>query len=564
MNPHPGAWAYPTTARNDVDGFEPPWADFSSFFASRPGSDTYLIAVNEGSSQRSEWSTDQWRTAVNALADRLHSRHGVGVGDHMATLAGNTPEALAMAFAVWLLGACLIPLDPNDSDDRHQEILQHSGARWIGVDPGERHALRARNHSTVETILISDILTDPRHPPRAAGTVLPAASLDTPALRIHTSGTTGNPKIIVLTMRGILLNCAAMQEAFGWGPSTRVLTVLPINHVNGLLINNFLAWYAGGSTVLWEKFRSPTFWSVAEETQATTSSLVPTILEFLLAEEPGDRPEHFFEEVISGSGPLRLETASEFERRFGVPVRQLYGLSETSAVLTVTPTGGTGALESRLRGSVGTVVPHAEVEVVREDGFRCGEGESGEIVARGGMIMAGYAGDDGANATAFKDGWFHTGDRGHWRHGPDGKAWFFVEGRIRESILRGGLTIAPQTIDAVAASHPRVLKAAAFPFANRWYGEEIGLFVIADGDLSEAEILDWCAQRLDRPMCPKLAIFGSEMPLTRTGKLRRGVLAEQLAHQLTAHWNDSFRTASPLPGPRRAPRNDAPTNGERP
>lgn len=544
MNPHGhAAWAFDTPAREDVDAYDPPWGDFASFLASRsdPGR-TYLMAVDQEKNTRAEWTATEWHVLVNTVAESLSSRYGVKAGDHIATLAGNSSEALAFAFGAWLLGACLVPLDPKEDDARHQEILLQSGARWICVESDGDLARRARRHGSARTVLFRSLLSEDGHQAPGRDTKRSHVPLDTPALRIYTSGTTGSPKAIVLTMRGILINCAAMQESFGWDRNTRVLTVLPIQHVNGLLINTFLAWYVGGSTVLLDRFRSSTFWPVAKESGATTSSLVPTVLEFLLAADSGSRPAHFFKEVISGSGPLRAETASEFERRFGVPVRQLYGLSETSAVLTVTPSEPSKTQDPVFRGSVGPAVSHAGVDVVDPDGRSCPEGQPGEIVARGGMIMAGYANDEAANSIAFAGGWFHTGDRGYWKRGPDQNVWFFVEGRIRESILRGGLTIAPQRIDAVAQSHPRVVQAAAFPFPNRWYGEEVGLFVVADGDLTESEILDWCAQRLDRNMRPKLVIFGKDMPVTRNGKLRRGELADRMSDRLAAYWNNSFNS----------------------
>jgi long-chain acyl-CoA synthetase len=525
-------------ARRDVDDYSPPWADFAAFFRSRSDEDrTFLIAVSRAQGTRAEWSVGQWRNAVHNVADEL-ARHGVRSGDSVAVLAHNSAETLALTFAVWLLGGCMVPLDPREGDERHEEILQECGARWIGVDSGVESVARARRHASVEVIVVGGLMsTQRRERPDVIG-----GPLDAPALRMHSSGTSGRPKAIVISMRSILLNCHAMQEAFGWTPETRVLTVLPISHANGLLINSFLPWFVGGSTVLTDRFRGSTFWSIAAETRATTSSIVPTVLEYLLAGEAGDHRASQMTEVISGSGPLRSTAASEFEQRFGIPVRQLYGLSETTAVVTTTPPRTGGYLEPGLRKSIGTAVPHAEVDVVDSNGTPCGQGVRGEIVARGGMLMTGYANNESANGEAFRGGWFHTGDRGYWERAADGKIWFFLEGRLKESIVRGGLNIAPQLIDEVVASHPLVQSAAAVPFANRWQGEEIAVFVIASGDLTEAELLGWCAERLEPHMCPKVVIFGSEMPSTSVGKIRRGALTQQLAGELARFWESSFRS----------------------
>jgi long-chain acyl-CoA synthetase len=526
-------------ARRDVDEYSPPWADFGDFFRSRKDDDgTFLIAVSRGQRTRAEWSVDQWRNAVyNVTSDLI--RHGVKAGDNVAVLAHNSAETLALTFAVWLLGGCLVPLDPRDEDDRHKEILEESGARWVGVDAGPESVAQVMRSGCAEPLVVRGLMsTQRRERPSTGADPVP---LDAPALRMHTSGTSGRPKAIVLSMRSILLNCDAMQKAFGWDSKTRVLTVLPISHANGLLINSFLPWFVGGSTVLADRFSGSTFWSIAAETRATTSSIVPTVLEYLLATESSETPSPIMKEVISGSGPLRATAASEFEQRFGIRVRQLYGLSETTAVLTATPPLTGSHLEPNLRRSIGVTVPHAEVDVVDSNGASCDEGVRGEIVARGGMLMNSYDNNDSANAEAFRGGWFHTGDRGYWECGADGNRWFFLEGRLKESIVRGGLNIAPQLIDEVVTSHPLVRSAAAVPFANRWQGEEIAVFVIAAGDLTEAELLTWCAERLQPHMCPKVVIFGSEIPSTSVGKIRRNLLTQQLAGELARFWESSFR-----------------------
>ncbi|WP_426247646.1 class I adenylate-forming enzyme family protein [Nocardioides sp. LHG3406-4] len=541
-----GATARPAAlARRDVDAYRPPWTDFGDFLQQRQDAGRpYLVTVDEEGRPGRQWTVAQWQDLVTRVADRLVAEHGLGPGDHLATLAGNTPEGLAFAFGAWLVGACVVPLDPTESDERHAHALRECGARLVGVDADPMLSRRTEQHPGVVAVRIADLLDAPHQETRAPGAgVSRPGTLDVPALRVRTSGTTGGPKSVVLTMRSILVNCAAMQEALGWGPDTRVLTVLPIQHVNGLLINSFMPWYAGGSTVLWERFRSRRFWSVVDQTRATTSSLVPTVLEFLLAE--GGEPGHRLEEVVSGSGPLRPATAEAFEQRFAVPVRQLYGLSETTAVLTVTPRVGLGGLPDELRASVGSEIPHASVDVHDPAGEPCRPGRTGEIVARGAMLLQEYAGDPDANAQAFAGGWFHTGDRGHWELGPDGRRWLFVDGRLRESIQRGGLTVVPHVIDEVVESHPHVQHAAAFAFPNRWYGEEVAVFVVPRGHVEEHEILAWCEARLDRAHCPKVVVFGTELPMTRTGKVRRSELAADLAEELAPRWADSFRTTPP-------------------
>jgi long-chain acyl-CoA synthetase len=535
-----GTRPFETSARDDTDDYSPSWPNFAAQFAARPDDDrVYLISSNLAGDGPAQWTVAEWRGAVLRVAARLACDHGVTQGDRVATLGGNSPEVLALAFATWLLGACLVPLDLDDNDERHALILSGSGARWIGVGPEADLRARAGCHVGVECIQVSDLLA-PRPgevPPPVLDDV---SSLDVPALRVYTSGTTGMPKSILLTMRSMLINFDSMRQGFGWDASTRVITVLPIHHVNGLLIGSFLPWFVGGSVVLCDKFRS-SFWQVAAETKATTSSLVPTILEVLLSQERTPPADCSIRQVISGSGPLRPETATAFEERFGIAVRQIYGLSENTAVLTVTPDRH-GPLPPEFRGSVGTAVPHVRLEVRDPESQKpCNEGQIGEMAARGGMLMWGYVDNESANQEAFRDDWFHSGDLGHWRWREDGKKWYFLDGRLKEVILRGGETIIPHAIDSVAQSHPAVRRAATIPFANRWYGEEVAIYVVLEHQVEERELLQWCAERLGHQRAPKVVIFGDDIPVTMLGKIRRSVLAERMAEQLAVHWDTSFR-----------------------
>lgn len=534
-------WAFNTTARDDVDEYSPPWVDFADFFASRRNSnDPYLLLRDAQSRNLDTWTTGQWQVAVYRVADRL-VEHGVKPGDNVVTLAGNSAEALALAFATWLIGACLVPLETDMPEDRRKQILTELGVDLVFVGPKQEMTTLATRHPTISAVDVSDLIL-PRAGDEGDRNGTPeVGTLEVAALRVYTSGTTGQPKSILLTMRNILLNCESMRRGFGWTADTRVMTVLPIHHVNGLLINSFLPWFVGGSTVLNEKFSGSTFWASADEARATTISLVPTILEVLLAQDDGPMPTSIMRQVISGSGPLRPETAAEFERRFGIAVRQIYGLSENTAVLTVTPDRGTQPLPDDFRGSVGSVVPHVSIEVLDPQGQPCAEGQVGELVARGGLLMAGYCDNEPANIAAFHGGWFHSGDLGHWRQGDDGNRWYFVDGRMKDVIIRGGETIIPQAIDVVVERHPRVRRAAAIAFPNRWYGEEIAVYIVPQGDIDGSELLEWCAEQLGHQSAPKVVVFGEDFPLTLLGKVRRNELAARAAEELAAHWDTSFR-----------------------
>jgi long-chain acyl-CoA synthetase len=376
-------------------------------------------------------------------------------------------------------------------------------------------------------------------------------SLDVPALRVYTSGTTGEPKGVELTARNLLTDCDALHERLRWDSDTRTLVVLPIHHVNGLVVSSLLSWYAGSSAVLCDRFRSDRFWADVETEHATVCSMVPSLLEFLLAEGRRPAPDHF-REVLCGAGPLMCDTVVEFEDSFGVPVRHLYGLSETTAVCTMMD----AVPDSRRRAwyqehgfpSIGSALTHVEVQVHDSSGRLCREGERGEIVIRGGTVMAGYCGRVEATADAMRDGWFHSGDEGFWLADEDGTPYFFITGRIKELIIRGGVNISPFQVDEVLRAHPAVRFGLAVPFENRFYGEEIAAYVVTDAAVTEQEILDFCAERLDFAYQPKVVLFGDDVPFTATGKAKRLSLKNELEGRLEEYREVQFRRRQSDPG----------------
>jgi len=524
-------------ARSPIDDYRPPWPSFAAFFAGSGPQGRYLLELDRQFGTRRAWDAPGWRRRVGATVTWLAHR-GVGPGDCVASLAGNSADALAVAYAAWVAGACYVPLNPHDGAERQAFILRDAAASLLVAT--EAHAERAREiASGIDWVTTGALPTDGELPP------VTGPGLDTPALRVYTSGTTGEPKGVVLTAGNLLTDCDALQSELGWGPESRVLTVLPIHHANALVISSLLPWYGGASTVLCDRFRSDRFWADAAAEGATTASLVPTLLEFLLG-TPGDAPADL-REVLCGAGPLLVETALGFEERFGVAVRHLYGLSETTCVSCMMPRLDDAERRRWHRDlgfpAIGRALPHVEMAVVDPDGALLPSGVRGELVIRGAVVMRGYAGRADATADALRDGWFHAGDEGFWEPGPDGQPWFFITGRMKELIIRGGVNISPFEIDEVLRSHPAVAHALAVPFDNRFHGDEIAAYVVTGSSVTEAELLAHCARHLDFARQPKLVVFGDDVPYTPTGKAKRLELKARLAPRLAAHRDTQFRAA---------------------
>ena len=525
---------------------ESSWSDFSDFFWSRADLENrYLTTLDHDSGLRQEWTVKQWRELVTAVAGQLHAR-SVRAGNVVATLAGNTADALAAAYACWLLGAAVMPLNPEDPVSRQKFILGDSGVELLIYSPANAAvAMQLAAAVSLTATPVEDIRDANPNSGFMPVTIGTGGGLDVSALRIYTSGTTGNPKAVDLTIRNLLLHTEGLGKAISWGEGDRVMTVLPIHHVNGLLISCLLPWSTHASTVLADRFRSSSFWDDVESEGATVCSVVPSLLEFLLA-QGGRRPDGF-REVLCGAGPLLKDTVLAFEERFDVAVRHLYGLSETTAVATIMPDI---PIAERLRlytefgfPSIGKSIPLVEVSVLDDRGNEAAANERGELAIRGGTVMRGYAGSSEANAAAFRNGWFLSGDEGFWV--PVGaERFFFITGRRKELIIRGGVNIAPVEIDAVIMSHPAVRSALAIPFDNRFYGEEIAAFVVPAEDVDPDELIAYCVARLGYSRSPKVVIFGTSVPFTATGKAKRLELKRNLAEQLSPYRDVQFRQSS--------------------
>jgi long-chain acyl-CoA synthetase len=290
---------------------------------------------------------------------------------------------------------------------------------------------------------------------------------------------------------------------------------------------------AGGSVVLARKFQASAFWETAASEGVEIVSVVPTLLAFLL-EDPRGREGHDlsrFRHFICGAGPLTVELAARFEDRFGFRVVHGYGLSETTCYSSMLPVASKpeahrGWLRDHGFPSIGTPLPPNEMAIHDAEGSAQPEGVRGEIVIRGVNVMRGYYRRPEANAETFAHGWFRSGDEGFFRRGADARKYFFITGRIKELIIRGGVNLSPFEIDEVLNAIPGVASGLAVGFENKWYGEEVGAYVTlaAGAALDEAAILRACREKLPFGKAPKVVVFGSDVPVTSTGKFQRGKL----------------------------------------
>jgi long-chain acyl-CoA synthetase len=517
----------------------------------------YLIFYDlEGS--RIEYGYKDFFMLAQQCANLMYAE-GVRNGDRVATISHNHADTVIHYYAAWLLGACVVPVSLSEDDHRIAYVLENSHAKlaFLRCDYQDRLLPIIATISTIQsTIICGDC-------ERVAGRkyfdeVLEAAEpfftseeavkLENEALIVYTSGTTGNPKGVVLTQRNLLADAKGISEWHGMTNAQRMMCVLPIHHVNGTIVTLVTPMYFGGSVVLNQKFQSEHFFERVEKEQVHVVSVVPTLLAFLIEHYKLDPAklkalisEHLaLRHIICGAGPLTVELGQQFEEIFGIPIMHGYGLSETTCYscflpIDLTPNEHSHWMRDFGYPSIGVAIPQNEMMIADEAGHELAPSEKGEIAIRGVNVMKYYYENDEANEKTFPYGWFRSGDEGFYEFDAQGRKFFFITGRLKELIIRGGVNISPLEIDEVIARCPNVKAGIAVGFENNFYGEEVGAYVqvIEEASTSEEEILTFCRAQLPFAKAPKVVIFGNDIPVTSTGKYQRNK-----CKPLFAEWKD--------------------------
>jgi acyl-CoA synthetase (AMP-forming)/AMP-acid ligase II len=496
---------------------------------------TWLVYYDEDGS-RIELSYGAFAELVRRTAGYLRSA-GIGRGDRIATLGHNHYETVIQYFAAWWIGATVVPLNAGEEDDRLQYILSNSGARlaFVRAEYLERASALAAALPQLQRLVVCgataegldsflDVIDTREDLPEVE-----RGMRDAECLIVYTSGTTGNPKGVLLAQGNLLADAEGISSWHRIDAATRMMCVLPIHHVNGTVVTLVTPMYAGGSVVLNRKFQSSTFFERIALERVAIVSVVPTLLAFLVQADIDTAGLDLaaFRHIICGAGPLTCELAERFENRYRIPIVHGYGLSETTCYSCFLPIDLDR--DARLQWltkhgfpSIGVPIPQNEMAIHDAAGSAMPPGERGEIVIRGHNVMIEYYANEQANESAFTHGWFRSGDEGFHLLDDAGLPYFFITGRIKELIIRGGVNISPLEIDEVLNSHPKVDAGIAVGFENNWYGEEVGAYVRpSDSSLSEEELLAYCREQLPWFKAPKVVVFGDEIPVTSTGKYQR-------------------------------------------
>jgi acyl-CoA synthetase (AMP-forming)/AMP-acid ligase II len=477
------------------------------------------------------WLTYQGMRALVRRSIVFLNAIGIGRGDRVAIVLPNGPEA-ATCFVAVACGATAAPLNPrfteeefaaNLADPRIKGVIVMRGATSPAID------VARGGHIPIIWLVpdaggAGDFILRADAPREALAARPGPAAPDDIALILQTSGTTSRPKIVPLSQINITASAWHIAETLALGPGDVGLNIMPLFHIHGLLAATLASLAAGGSVSCTPGFNAFRFfpWFAAE--RPTWYTAVPPMHQAILhlagrnAEAIAAGRLRF---IRSSSASLPPSVMTAMETAFGVPVLEAYGMTEAAHQMASNP------LPPALRhpGSVGRAAG-PEITILAADGAILPPGRPGEVAIRGRNVITGYDNNPEANAAAFVNGWFRTGDEGTL----DEHGYLRLSGRIKELINRGGEKVSPLEVDAVLMDHPAVAQCLTFALPHPVLGEEVAAaIVLRDGkSCRDIDLREFAATRLAAFKVPRRIVFLDEIPKGATGKLMRVGLAEKL------------------------------------
>jgi fatty-acyl-CoA synthase len=416
-------------------------------------------------------------------------------GEVVSTLTGNSPEHVALFFACAKAGAILHPVSWRLAPAEIAYQLDDAGSSRFVVED----EYRALGDAALQLVKVSGAS-------KVSETSRP--SDDDGLLLIYTSGTTGKPKGALLTHANCFWTNLSFDLATGVGGDDVVLACLPQFHCGGWNVQPLLAWWKGATVVIERSFDAGRALELIERKRVTTMMGVPANYLFM-AQHPGFASADLssLRRCVVGGAPMPVPLLEEWRER-GVEIVQGYGLTEAAPnVLCLPPEDA-----MRKLGSAGKPYPYVEVDV----------GEGGELLVRGPNVFPGYWRNPEATAEALRDGWLHTGDVVE----RDDEGYFYVRGRLKEMFISGGENVYPAEVESVLHEHPRVLDAAVVGVPDERWGEVGAAYVVLDGAVDEAELLELCRARLARFKVPKSVHVVDELPRNSLGKIQKSELGK--------------------------------------
>ncbi|HEX4270489.1 MAG TPA: acyl--CoA ligase [Rhizomicrobium sp.] len=480
---------------------------------------------------RASLSHGQLRTLGEQTVASLN-RMGIGRNDRVAMVLPNGPE-MAAAFVAVAYGATTAPLNPAYRAEEFEFYLSDLNARALvildGMESPARAVAQSRNIPILRLLPNSggpagDFTLEAELPGTGAAQRGGISEEKDIALVLHTSGTTSRPKIVPLTHTNVTASAHHIGRTLSLTPGDVCLNIMPLFHIHGLIAATLSSLAAGGSVFCTPGFNALKFFSWFEEANPTWYTAVPTMHQAILSR--ADRNIQTIRDgrlrfIRSSSSSLPPQVMEQLESVFNVPVIESYGMTEASHQMASNPLPPA----ARFSGCVG-IASGPEIAIMDEGGKLLAPGALGEIVIRGRNVTLGYESNPEANAKAFTNGWFRTGDQGTI----DDAGYLRLTGRLKELINRGGEKISPLEVDTVIMDHPAVAQVVTFAVPHDKLGEDVAAAVVLREGAScdERELRAFVGSRVADFKVPRKIVFLTEIPKGATGKLQRIGLAEKL------------------------------------
>jgi long-chain acyl-CoA synthetase len=451
-------------------------------------------------------------------------RHGLRKGDKVSLMLHNGYQTANLLLGAMYGGFVVSPINLLAHPSQLAYVLDHSDTQlgFVAAEYEDRlKAALAKLARPVSIVVIDPDAANAAERQGSLGVALPDVHEDDDALLVYTSGTTGSPKGVMLTHGNVIAGGEYTSLAHELSSADRVLAVLPLYHINGQIVTAVAPLVHGGSVVMPRRFSTSDYWALVSDYRCTWLNFVPTIISYLLSGSDARAPggELHLEQVRfarSASAPLPPSLHKAFERQFGIGVIETMGLTETAAPVFSNPLDR----KRRKYGSPGIAVGNEAKIVDIRTGEALPPNQRGEIMIRGDNVMKGYYKAASITARTLElDGWLHTGDLGH----VDDDGFYYVTGRLKELIIKGGENIAPREIDEALLKHPSILEAVAVGIPDAHYGQEIMACVVLKPDCrcTELELIEFCRVELGKYKTPKLIRFMDELPKGPSGKVQR-------------------------------------------
>ncbi len=456
---------------------------------------------------------------VNKFAHSL-ALQGIGKGDTIALLLGNTPNFIIAYYGALSVGAQVLPVNPTFTSREIIFILSDSKAKGVVAEASLQSAFNEIKQDL--SFLDFIVYTQPLENELSISNFLdndvvdykgPIVEEDDVAIILYTSGTTGDPKGVMLTHKNMHSNALACVELFELTPEDRVITVLPIFHVFCMTVCMNASILSGATMLILQKFSPNEVIETISKYKATVFAGVPTMYNFLLQVSTDSEKFSSLRFCVSGGAALPVAVINGFKEHTGIQIQEGYGLSESAPVTAFNPLRGVCK-----PGSIGVNIPFVENKVVDMNGQEVPVGEIGELIVKGPNVMKGYLNKPEETKRALKDGWLYTGDMAKM----DEDGYFYIIDRKKDMIIVGGFNVYPREIEEVLYDHPDIVEAGVIGIPDESYGEAVKAFIVSKNkNLHEEDVREYLKDKLVKYKQPKYIEFLDELPKNTTGKILR-------------------------------------------